>query len=355
MTSLAVSASLDATYPGGPGSPAMVPWSLALYVSPAEVDGALVTRATSSGRDYVKHSLTTDWFSPTSVIDQIISASSTTTPWPRYDVFAGDWDRATVCNLALGHTAAFEDRVAAHVETGFSHCLDAWSGEAANAASVYFESLARQVRQNADAIRDAAPLYEQISQAISSWADILEGLYAQALDMIWVAAASYALAGDLRRRRSWAGSSAFSPVPRRSAVRFGWRTPPGWCCRMPWQPWNCSSASSVRPPRSASVLSTFRFRLATTTHWSHERPRATRRPGAQRHPAAHPLTALRDAPWADGPAARGRATVPKTLTSGTCSTTSFPAVRTRGPHSRAGRPAAVMASAGRRMRDEIAG
>ncbi|NTW41948.1 MAG: hypothetical protein HGA44_19065 [Cellulomonadaceae bacterium] len=195
-TDLAVSASLDSTYPGGPASPAMVPWSLAVYVSPAEVDGALDDPGTSSGHDYVKDILTTDWFSPTSVIDQIISWVFDYDPLAEVSrVFAGDWDRATVCSLALDHTAAFEERVAAHVGAGFSHCLDSWSGEAANAASVYFDSLARQVRQNADAIRDAAPLYEQISQAIASWADVLKGLYAQALDMIWVAAASYTLAG----------------------------------------------------------------------------------------------------------------------------------------------------------------
>lgn len=191
----AVDALMDATLPDVCyAAPPVVPWSRGVYVLPPPVLDSLTSPTYVPERDLVGSILTTDWFSPTSLVMELIEVIFKYHPVDEVvKAFSGNWAALYESSSALTALADYEAQVASHVSTGASICMDGWSGEAAAAAGAYFSSLSGTCVANADAVRALAPAYEQVAQGMESLASVLSGLYMQIMDLTVAAAILYAL------------------------------------------------------------------------------------------------------------------------------------------------------------------
>ncbi len=191
----AANARLDATLPDVCyASPPVVPWSRGVYVLPTPVLDELTSPVHVPERDLVGSILTTDWFSPTSLVMELIELIFKYHPVDEVvKTFSGNWAAMYTCASALGALADYEAQVGSHVSTGASICMDDWSGEAAAAAGAYFSSLSATCRANAEAIRATAPAYEQVAQGMEGLASVLSGLYMQIMDLTVASAILYAI------------------------------------------------------------------------------------------------------------------------------------------------------------------
>ncbi|AEI13634.1 WXG100 family type VII secretion target [Cellulomonas gilvus] len=108
--------------------------------------------------------------------------------------FAGDWEAMSKAATALEHLAVFHERYAAEVTSARGTFEAGWTGNAANAASRYFEGLETAVAAQAEPLRDIAKEVDNVAQGMKSFQDMLVGLLQTLVDYAIAAAISAAAA-----------------------------------------------------------------------------------------------------------------------------------------------------------------
>lgn len=195
----AADARMDRLHPDGPPSGSIAnPWGSSVYVVPAPVADVLTEPAWVPSRDLVSEIVTTDWLSPTTVVNEIID-------WVfDFDVlaevskaFSGNWQALYLCKDALGQLAAAQALVAAHIDMTSSRLRDDWSGIASMAAARYFANLAATARANGTALLPVAGEFEVVAVGMESASAVVADLLASVMDWMIAAAVMYALAAVL--------------------------------------------------------------------------------------------------------------------------------------------------------------
>ncbi|GAA3794196.1 hypothetical protein [Cellulomonas soli] len=195
-TDLESAARLDSLMQGSRGGRLSIPWSRAVYVEPVVPTVALTEpQLSGGGHDYLTEAVGTNWLSLSSAIDQVIAWAFDYDPLAEATkLLSGDWDRALSCSWALARLGEFERLTAANVGSALSHCLDGWSGRAADSANEYFTGYAAQLRANAEALDAVVGYFDTLHEGIIAASSTLKGLFAELIDVALVGAVSYALA-----------------------------------------------------------------------------------------------------------------------------------------------------------------
>lgn len=192
----AIDARLDGLHPAGPSSGRIAnPWSQSVYTAPTPVADELTEPAWVPSRNLVSEILTTDWLSPTTVVNEIIDWVFT------FDVlaevskaFAGNWQSLYRCRDAVRSLAEAQALLASHIDMMASRLRDDWSGMASTAAARYFANLASTARANGTALDPLAGEFEVVAVGMESTSAVVADLLAAVMDWMIASAVMYALA-----------------------------------------------------------------------------------------------------------------------------------------------------------------
>ncbi|NYI06470.1 hypothetical protein [Allostreptomyces psammosilenae] len=120
--------------------------------------------------------------------------------------FAGDWEAYMKCGDAWGKLAACCDGIAANISAGNQSLDGAWHGNAADSAYVYFDELARNIREIKSSLEDMKGQYESAAHGIWMTGELVGAIIGRIGDQAATAAIA-AAAGSLM---SWTGAGAMA-------------------------------------------------------------------------------------------------------------------------------------------------
>lgn len=194
----ALEAELDAEYPDSGKPPVSIEpdsaTDLACITAP---ETALTDPPTSAPTDLATEILTTNWLSPSSVIDQAIGfiAGLAGLESPLTVVgkqFGGDWDKLYECSAAVDCLADYLDLQATGRRAAMLTTSETWEGEAATAATTFFATQADILNSTAESLRATAPEFDAIVRGIRATAGLAASTFSFALDSALVAWGCYA-------------------------------------------------------------------------------------------------------------------------------------------------------------------
>lgn len=205
-----VEARLDAEYPdsGRPAVP-IPPGSTPDVACIASPEAALTAPPTSAPTDLATQILTTNWLSPSTLIDQAIGLiaglagleSPLTTVGKR---FGGDWDKLYECGAAVESLARYLELHAMGRRASMAATATSWKGEAATAATTFFATQATALDDTAAVLKATAPEFDAVVRGMRSAANLASGLFATVLDASLIAWGCYAAGGVT----AWTGVGA---------------------------------------------------------------------------------------------------------------------------------------------------
>jgi uncharacterized protein YukE len=188
-----MAAALDRFFFGGAG-PETSPGA-DVPVCYADVSSVLAEPERSAPRDLASDILSTDWFSPTADLRQILDWVFDYDPVAEvHRGFTGDWHALYACASVCDNLADFERRTGAEVNRALWYCLDRWTGGAANAAAEYFNGLTGVCEANTNALARLAERCNDTARSMEDAADLLAGLLGSILDISIAGLAAYVTA-----------------------------------------------------------------------------------------------------------------------------------------------------------------
>lgn len=196
----AVEAELDAAYPD---SGAAVPLPAdsspgAVCIAPPET--ALVAPPTSAPTDLATEILTTNWLSPSTILDQAIGLITglfgLDSPFERVGKsFSGDWDHLYESGESAKNLATYLERQADARRTAMATTAESWEGEAATAATTFFARQGEVLDEAASKLKDTQPEFDALVRGMRSSANLATGLMATIIDASLIAWGCYAVGG----------------------------------------------------------------------------------------------------------------------------------------------------------------
>lgn len=100
----------------------------------------------------------------------------------------GDWNKYNDCSEVWGNLASFCDGVAANVRKGTQNVGVTWEGNAANAATVYFDEFTKKLAQIEETFKSLQSCYAQAAQMAFQFAEFLKSFLVMFCDLlvIWL-------------------------------------------------------------------------------------------------------------------------------------------------------------------------
>ena len=191
----ALEAQLDSAYPGeiDPSAHQSVPTGRAVYMTPSAPADSLTTPVDDGVEDLVSQILGGDWLSPsywvTEIMDLVLS-------WNPVEVvsknFSGNWNALFTYESALANLGRFHKAQGDGIGYAMSVTANTWEGEAAEAANIFFTSMASSARASGDDLIRIAPEFAILARAMKTTGDNIGGLLRSAMDAMIVAAVIYA-------------------------------------------------------------------------------------------------------------------------------------------------------------------
>lgn len=139
--------------------------------------------------DWVSKIITNDWLSPSDTVATLIDLVFDWNPIDEITkVFAGDWDDmeriASACQILGDYFGSLTS--AAKTEAG--NCMQAWSGEAADAAASWFKKFDQFGDDIEGKFDELKGHYVDVALTMRSYGNLLSGLLAQIMDALLYAA-----------------------------------------------------------------------------------------------------------------------------------------------------------------------
>lgn len=156
-------AKLDESYPDSGQSRSTPPTGLGTpNMCVALPENALVAPATSAPTDLATTILTTNWLSPSTLIDQAIGYVAGLAGMERPLTlvgkrFGGNWDKLYECGDAVSNLARYFELQAQGRRTDMAAVRQTWDGEAAASAETFFATQADVLDTAAQYLKDTAP------------------------------------------------------------------------------------------------------------------------------------------------------------------------------------------------------
>ncbi|MFJ8633085.1 hypothetical protein [Streptomyces sp. NPDC093568] len=100
----------------------------------------------------------------------------------------GDWNKYNDCSDVWGNLASFCDSVAANVRKGTQNVGLTWDGNAANAATVYFDEFTKKLEEIKETFKSLQSCYAQAAQMAFQFAEFLKSFLVMFCDLlvIWL-------------------------------------------------------------------------------------------------------------------------------------------------------------------------
>ncbi|MGI5378626.1 hypothetical protein ACQEV2_31125 [Streptomyces sp. CA-251387] len=100
----------------------------------------------------------------------------------------GDWNKYNDCADVWGNLASFCDAVAANVRKGNQNVGLSWDGNAANAATVYFDEFTKKLDEIKETFKSLQSCYSQAAQMAFQFAEFLKSFLVMFCDLlvIWL-------------------------------------------------------------------------------------------------------------------------------------------------------------------------
>ncbi|MFJ7078874.1 hypothetical protein [Streptomyces sp. NPDC098781] len=100
----------------------------------------------------------------------------------------GDWNKYNDCSDVWGNLASFCDAVSANVRKGSQNVGLSWDGNAANAATVYFEEFTKKLEEIKETFKSLQSCYAQAAQMAFQFAEFLKSFLVMFCDLlvIWL-------------------------------------------------------------------------------------------------------------------------------------------------------------------------
>lgn len=100
----------------------------------------------------------------------------------------GDWNKYNDCSDVWGNLASFCDAVAANVRKGTQNVGLSWDGNAANAATVYFDEFTKKLDEIKETFKSLQTCYAQAAQMAFQFAEFLKSFLVMFCDLlvIWL-------------------------------------------------------------------------------------------------------------------------------------------------------------------------
>ncbi|MEU0744202.1 hypothetical protein [Streptomyces sp. NPDC006134] len=100
----------------------------------------------------------------------------------------GDWNKYNDCSDAWGNLASFCEAVAANVRKGNQNVALSWDGNAANAATVYFDEFSKKLDEIKETFKSLQESYAQAAQMAFQFAEFLKSFLVMFCDLlvIWL-------------------------------------------------------------------------------------------------------------------------------------------------------------------------
>ncbi|MFE7441503.1 hypothetical protein ACFU7X_13700 [Streptomyces chartreusis] len=100
----------------------------------------------------------------------------------------GDWNKYNDCSDVWGNLASFCDAVAANVRKGTQNVGLSWDGNAANAATVYFDEFTKKLEEIKETFKSLQTCYAQAAQMAFQFAEFLKSFLVMFSDLlvIWL-------------------------------------------------------------------------------------------------------------------------------------------------------------------------
>lgn len=196
----ATEAELDAAYPESGAAVPLPPDSFPANVCVAPPESALVPPPTSAPTDLVTEILTTNWLSPSTILDQAIGLvaglAGLESPFTRVaQGFSGDWDKMYESGAAANNLASYLELQADARRTAMATTSQTWQGEAATAATTFFARQGELLDEAAQLLRDTQPEFEAVVNGMRASANLAKGLMATIIDASLIAWGCYAAGG----------------------------------------------------------------------------------------------------------------------------------------------------------------
>ncbi len=196
----AAEAELDAAYPDS-GAAVPLPADSApgsVCVHPPET--ALIAPPTSAPTDLATEILTTNWLSPSTVLDQAIGLIcglfGLESPFTKVGKsFSGDWDHLYACGEAVKSIGSYLELQADARRSAMATSAQTWQGEAATAATTFFARQGELLDEAAGLLKETQPEFDAVVRGMRSSANAATGLMATVIDASLIAWGCYAVGG----------------------------------------------------------------------------------------------------------------------------------------------------------------
>jgi hypothetical protein len=138
-----------------------------------------------------------DWLSPSVWVLETIELATRVDPLEEaLSWFGGDWKSYAKCGEAWANTGALARDIARNLKAGSAELDTSWNGNAADAAYVYFDELAKTTAALESDLKDLSTCYAEAAMAVSTGLDLVKGLLTELADQSIIADAELA-AGSL--------------------------------------------------------------------------------------------------------------------------------------------------------------
>lgn len=192
-----VEAELDSAYPdSGTAIPLPAEGATAnVCVTPPE--SALVAPPTSAPTDLPTKILTTNWLSPSTLLNEAIGLITglfgLDSPFDRVGKsFSGDWDHMYESGASAQNLATYLELQADARRSAMATSAQTWQGEAATAATTFFARQGELLDEAAGLLKDTAPEFDAVVRGMNSSANLATGLMATIIDASLIAWGCYA-------------------------------------------------------------------------------------------------------------------------------------------------------------------
>ncbi|QTZ94411.1 hypothetical protein [Streptomyces auratus] len=101
--------------------------------------------------------------------------------------FEGDWESYAKCAEVWSNTGKMAKDVAANIRAGNKELDASWNGNAADAAYVYFDELAKKIASIEGDMDELKRYYTDVALAVSRGVDLVKGLLTQMADELIIA------------------------------------------------------------------------------------------------------------------------------------------------------------------------
>ncbi|MEV6741680.1 hypothetical protein AB0N14_34145 [Streptomyces sp. NPDC051104] len=96
--------------------------------------------------------------------------------------FTGDWESYVKCGEMWANTGKLAKDVATNLKSGNRELDATWNGNAADAAYVYFNELAKKIDSLDGDLKELQSAYKEVGLAVARGADLIKGLLEQLAD-----------------------------------------------------------------------------------------------------------------------------------------------------------------------------